>query len=99
MFYGALTELDTRIDIKHTLLTQQRAALIMAKGRWRTRPEHLDLEKIKALLTADNKRNRENYDSYGLVMDKKSLNSKAWSYDDYMNAESDFLEIFNKPTF
>jgi hypothetical protein len=99
LFDGTLTELDTRIDIKHTLLTRQREALKMAKGRWRTRPEHLDLEKLKALLTADDKRNREEYDSYSLVMQKKSMQSQAWNLDDYMvNAEADFLGIIsNKP--
>lgn len=100
MFNGDLTELDTRIDIKHTLLTRQRVALTMAKGRWRTRPEHLTLDKLKELLTADDKRQRDNCDSYGLVMMRKNAPSKAWNYDDYMaTAESDFLEIFNKPAY
>lgn len=100
MFDGNLTELDTRIDIKHTLLTRQREALIMAKGRWRTRPEHLSLDKLKELLTADVKRKRDTYDSYGLVMARSNAPSKAWNYDNYMaTAESDFLEIFNKPAY
>jgi hypothetical protein len=100
MFNGDLTELDTRIDIKHTLLTRQREAIKMAKGRWRTRPEHLTLDKIKELLTADDKRQRDNSDSYGMVMERKNVSSKAWNYDDYMaSAESDFLEIFNKPAY
>jgi hypothetical protein len=94
LFNGTITELDTRIDIKHTLPTRQREALMMAKGRWRTRPEHLDLEKLKSLLTADDKRCREDYDSYGLVMQKKSMPSHAWNYDDYMaNAEADTLGV------
>lgn len=94
LFDGTLTEMDTRIDIKHTLLTQQREALKMAKGRWRTRPEHLDLAKLKELLTADIKRKREDFDSYGLVMAKKNMPSQAWNYDDYFTtAEQDFLGI------
>lgn len=98
MFNGNLTELDTRIDIKHTLLTRQKEAIKMAKGRWRTRPEHLTLDKIKELLSADDKRQRDNYDSYGLVMLRKNVPSKAWNYDDYMaTAECDFLGIFLKP--
>jgi hypothetical protein len=100
MFNGDLTELDTRIDVKHTLLTRQKEALKLAKGRWRTRPEHLTLDKIKELLTADDKRQRANYDSYGLVMERKNEPSKAWNYDEYMAAaEYDFLEIFNKPNY
>ena len=94
LFDGTLTELDTRIDIKHTLLTRQKEALKMAKGRWRTRPERLDFEKIKSLLTADDKRKRETYDSYSLVMEKKSVHSDAWNLDDYMaTAETDYLGL------
>lgn len=94
LFNGDLTALDTRINIKSTLFTMQRAAKPMTKGRWFTRPEHLTLEKIKILLTADDKRSRENYDSYGLVMEHKQEPSKAWNYNKYMaTAESDFLEL------
>jgi hypothetical protein len=93
LFNGELTELDTRIDIKHTLLTRQREALRMAKGRWRTRPEHLDLEKIKLLLTADDKRKRANSDSYGLVMQKKNAPSQAWNHDEYMIGPDDHLGL------
>lgn len=94
LFSGTLTSLDTRIDVKHTLLTRQKEALKMAKGRWRTRPVRLDFEKIKSLLTADDKRKRESYDSYGLVMEKKSMPSEAWNLDDYMaTAETDYLGL------
>jgi hypothetical protein len=94
LFDVSLTELDSRIDIRATLLTRQREALKMAKGRWLTRPQHLDLEKLKALLSADDKRSRESSDSYGLVMAKKSMGSRAWNLDDYMrDAESDFLGV------
>lgn len=78
---GSTTELYTRQDIKHTLLTRQREALKMAKGRWRTKPVTLTLEKIKSLLKADAKRRRATYDSYQLVMEKRSIPSQAWNYD------------------
>lgn len=70
----------------------------MSKGRWRTRPEHLDLVKIKALLTADGKRKREDSDSYGLVMAKKNMPSKAWDYDEYMTGEDDPLGLMQQKT-
>lgn len=95
LFDGTITELDTRIDIKHTLLTRQKEALKMAKGRWKTRPEHLSLDKIKELLMADDKRQRETYDSYQLVMERRNISSKAWNFDEYVaNAEYDFLGLF-----
>lgn len=87
MFNGDITELTTRQDIKHTLLTREREALRMAKGRWRTKPVTLDLAKLKELLTADPKRNRATYDSYQLVMDRKSTPSRAWRYEDLLTME------------
>jgi hypothetical protein len=81
---GTLTELLTRQDIKHTLLTRQKEALKMAKGRWRTKPVVLTLDKIKELLKADPKRERTIRDSYGLVMEHKSSPSKAWRYEDLL---------------
>ena len=61
------------MDIKHTLMTRQHEALKMAKGRWRTKPVVLKLDKLKALLSADAKRKRETFDSYDLVMNHKSI--------------------------
>jgi len=94
LFNGDLTELDTRKDVKATLFTHEKAALKMTKGRWRTRPEHLDLERIKHLLRADMKRKRTDYDSYSLVMQKKNIRSQAWNFNKYMStAEYDILGI------
>lgn len=61
----------------------------MAKGRWRTKIVKLDLEKIKALLSADTKRRRTNYDSYGLVMAHKNASSEVWTYEEIMNMNYD----------
>lgn len=94
LFSGTLTSLDTRIDVKRTLFTRQKEALKMAKGRWRTLPVRLDFEKIKLLLSADDKRKRKSSDSYGLVMEKKSVPSEAWNLDEYMaTAETDYLGL------
>jgi hypothetical protein len=86
---GSVTELQTRQDIKHTLLTRQREAQVMAKGRWFTKPITLTLDDIKRLLQADLKRKRENYDSYGLVMEKKNCLSRAWNYEELMRMRSE----------
>lgn len=91
MFDGSLTELTTRQDIKHTLLTRVTEAKKLAKGRWRTKPVTFDLEKIKRLLKADVKRERANYDSYGLVMEKRSQSSKAWHYEALLSQSENLL--------
>jgi len=86
LFHGKIDSLTTRVDIKHTLMTQVKAAKELILGHWRTEVKTLDLAKIKLLLTADNKRNRgakENYDSYQLVRDGRSIYSKAWDFNDY----------------
>jgi len=93
MFNGDITELTTRMDIKHTLMTRTREALKMAKGRWRTKPVTLDLEKLKELLTADVKRKRATYDSYQLVMEHKSIPSEAWNYEELLSMEQNPLEF------
>lgn len=85
---GNITELVTRKDIKHTLLVREREALKMAKGRWRTKVVTLNLAKLKELLNADIKRRRADYDSYGLVMAKKNVSSRAWNYEQLMTMNS-----------
>jgi len=89
LFDGTLTELYTRKDIKHTLLTREREARKMAKGRWRTKPVKLGLSEIKDLLKADVKRDRSSYDSYQLVIDRKNIDSKSWCYEDLMSVRED----------
>ncbi len=79
----------TRKDIKHTLLTRQREALKMAKGRWRSKVVKLNSEKIKALLNADFKRERLTYNSFQLVMERRSINSSAWIYEDVMSIKQE----------
>jgi len=86
------SEILTRADIKHTLLTRQLEAKKMARGRWRTKPVTLDLPKIKALLKADAKRSRRSSDSYQLLLDHKNMDSTAWRYEDVMS-----MDIGNDP--
>jgi predicted transcriptional regulator len=87
MFDGTITELRTRKDIHNTLLTNVQEAKLMAKGRWKTKTIPLDLAKLKELLTADAKRNRETYDSYQLVMEKRNIPSQAWKYEELLSME------------
>ena len=91
LWSGDIESLTTRQDIKHTLLTRQREALKMAKGRWRTQPVTLDLLKIKELLKADLKRRREDYDSYKLVQLRKNVTSVSWRYEDILAAQNNLL--------
>lgn len=91
LWNGDVDTLTTRQDIKHTLLTREREALKMAKGRWRTKPLTLNLQKIKGLLQADLKRRRKDYDSYGMVRSRKNVSSVAWRYEDILAARDDIL--------
>lgn len=87
LYSAELNELKTRIDIKHTLLSETKAAQIIPYGHWLHRLEVLDLAKIKSLLMADRKRKRDNdnYDSYGLVRRKECAGSRAWTLDETMS--------------
>jgi len=90
---GGLTELLTRQDIKATLLTRVKEAQRLAKGRWRTKPVTLSLEKLKSLLKADTKRQRNDYDSYGLVTAKRSEPSRAWNYDEMLLEQKELFRF------
>jgi len=87
LFDGDVTELVTRKDVKHTLLTRERRARTLEFGRWESVPIKLELGSInegmtiKYLLRADAKRDRKTFDSYGLIMEGKRCKSKAWSLD------------------
>ncbi len=91
LFDGTITELQTRQDIKHTLLTRQIEAQKLAKGRWRTKPVTLTLDRLENLLKADTKRNRDNYNSYELVMQRKYETSRAWGFDQIMSLQENKL--------
>jgi hypothetical protein len=65
----------------------------MELGRWFTRPVNLTREKISQFLKADNKRDRENYNSYQLVKERKSIDSKSKIYDNFQPAEIPPKEI------
>ena len=71
----------------------------MELGRWYNKPITLTIDDFIRLLSADTKRNRgcnENYNSYKLVSERKSVGSIAWtSKDQYLVpgiADPEFFE-------
>jgi hypothetical protein len=83
--YGNVTQLDTRIQIKSTAHTRTKEALKMELGRWYNKSVTLTTDDFVRLLSADTKRNRgcnENYNSYQLVSERKSVDSVAWTSKD-----------------
>lgn len=89
--FDGITELHSRLDVKHTLLARIKSAKEMAKGRWYTKPVHLGLDDLKSLLEADKKRYRNTYDSYQLILDRKNRESRAWSLEEIMSMPSNLL--------
>jgi hypothetical protein len=74
----------TRIDVKHTLKTRQKAALKLPLGFWDEKPVKLTREKVSELLQADRKRARTTYDSYSLFERRKSVSSQPYVMDDLL---------------
>jgi hypothetical protein len=79
----------TRIEVKHTLKTRQKAALRLPLGFWNKKPVKLTREKVRELLKADLKRARRTYDSFILFEQRKSQLSEPYVLD----------EILLDPTF
>jgi hypothetical protein len=80
--YGNVGWIDTRMSIKSTAHTRVKDALKMELGRWYNRPVRLGYKDIVRLLSSDTKRNRgckENYNSYRLVSERKSVDSVSWT--------------------
>jgi hypothetical protein len=101
--YGNVDKLDTRIQVKSTPHTKTKEALKMELGRWFNKPVTLTKEDITRLLSADTKRNRgsfgddenNNYDSYRLVSEGRSIDSKAWTDE----SEFDIPEAMDPETY
>jgi hypothetical protein len=74
----------TRIEVKHTLRTKQKAALSLPLGFWAEKPVELTNEKISALLKADAKRLRKTYDSYSLFVQRKNQASEPYVFDEIL---------------
>jgi hypothetical protein len=74
----------TRIDVKHTLKTKQKAALQLPLGFWSAKPVELTHDKVSGLLQADVKRARQTYDSFSLFQQRKSISSEAYVLDDIL---------------
>lgn len=74
----------TRIDVKHTLKTRQKAALKLPLGFWAQKPVELTRDKVSELLKADQKRARKTYDSFSLFEQRKSQPSEPYVMDDIL---------------
>lgn len=74
----------TRIDVKHTLKTRQKAALKLPLGFWSEKPVSLTRDKVSELLKADLKRARRTYDSYTLFEHRKSEPSQSYVMEDLL---------------
>jgi hypothetical protein len=74
----------TRISVKHTLKTRQKAALKLPLGFWSAKPIELTRGKVCELLKADLKRARRTYDSFSLFERRKSQASEPYVMDDIL---------------
>jgi hypothetical protein len=74
----------TRIDVKHTLKTRQKAALRLPLGFWDEKPVELNRDKVSDLLKADRKRARRTYDSFSLFEQRKNQPSEPYVMDDIL---------------
>jgi hypothetical protein len=79
----------TRIEVKHTLKTRQKAALRLPLGFWNKKPVKLTRDKVRELLKADLKRARRTYNSFILFEQRKNQQSEPYVLD----------EILLDPTF
>jgi len=59
--------------------TRDRDAIALKVGRWFIKKETWDIDKLKTIFRADDKRCRPTYDSYQLFLDNKSVGSRAWT--------------------
>jgi hypothetical protein len=59
--------------------TRDKNVTALKIGRWFIKSEQWDLEKLKQIFRADDKRHRASSDSYQLFLDGKSLDSRAWT--------------------
>ncbi len=88
------------MQIKSTAHTRTKEALKIELGRWYNKPITLTMDDFISLLSADTKCNRgcnENYNSYKLVSERKSVDSIAWTskgqYEIPDIADPEFLKI------
>jgi hypothetical protein len=71
--------LETTKEIKRTMNTQEKAALLFRLGGWSLEPTTLTKTDLHRLLSADHKRGRPEYDSLTLCEEKRSCDS--WPLD------------------
>lgn len=73
------TEIDIERQVSRKWNTRDSNATALKIGRWFIKREHWNLEKLKQIFRADDKRCRETYDSYQLFLDGTRSTSLAWT--------------------
>jgi hypothetical protein len=73
------TETTIERQISRKWRTRDGNAVTLKIGRWFIAREQWDLDKLKQIFRADDKRCRESYDSYQLFLDNNRLDSRAWT--------------------
>lgn len=86
---GKLTCANVERQVSRKWRTRDKTVTVLKVGRWYIKKEYYSLEKLRFLFRADNKRRRENYDSYQIFLDGKEQSSRAWTLDEYYRNEPD----------
>lgn len=73
-------EANVQRQIVRTFKTRDKQAKTLQIGRWKTLQEKFDHKKLAELFRADDKRVRQNYDSYRLCREHKTAQSRAWTF-------------------
>lgn len=76
-------QITVGLETKRTFRTRNKKALEMVVGRWQVEPVAYDYQKICQLFKADDKRVREEYNSYQLFRDGKFSKSRAPSMNEF----------------
>jgi len=72
-------EIEVERQITRKWKTRDKNVTALKIGRWFIKRERWDLNKLKQIFRADDKRRRPTYDSYQLFLDDASAPSRAWT--------------------
>lgn len=105
-WFKVVTQLPSGItverQIRRTFRTRDRKAKELQIGRWKVLKERYNVEKLARLFRADDKRRRQNYNSYKLAQQKKASTSQSWNYEKwkkYMNEEKNEMWVITTRGF
>jgi hypothetical protein len=89
-------EIEVERQIQRKWRTRDKSVTSFKVGRWWVKREKWDIEKLKRIFRADNKRCRYDYDSYGLFLRGDSCNSRAWRADELMQKRGRSRWLYRK---